>query len=699
MADLPREKRLRKELGLFGVYAIATGSTLSAGFFLLPGLAAEKAGPALVLAYLVAVIPLIPATFSVIELGTAMPRAGGVYYFLDRSLGPLFGMIGGIGTWLALVLKVAFALVGMGAYLTVFVPELPITPVAVAIAAALTLLNYFGAKKSSRVQGLLVTILLAILGGFLLGGTFQIQPANFRGFFDAGFSGILATAGMIYISYVGVTNVASLSEEIRKPERNLPLGILLALATAVFVYGLGTAVMVGALPMTTLMGNLTPVADAAGVLFGPVGIVVVSVAALLAFISVANAATMSASRYPFAMSRDHLLPRVFQALGVRGTPPFAILLTGGTIVAILLAMEPGGIAKLASAFQLLLYAIVCLAVIVMRESRIEAYDPGAPSPLYPWMQLFGIVSPLFVIAFMGWVPAVFIGALIVLGTLWYWIYARENVIRTGAIYHIFERLGRLRYHGLDTELRGILKEKGLRDEDPFEDIVRRGLVLDLSQELEFAEVVSRVAGWLATHVEHTPAQIKRKLMEGTRLGATPVTHGVALPHLRIEGLEHPQLALVRSKAGIHLTFQDPISDHSEEREAMLHAVFFLLSPHDNPGQHLRILAEIAGRVDDETFASDWGAAEDEHDLKEVLLRGERYLTLLVQAGDRSGVMIGRPVRELSIPQGCLITWVRRGPEVLIPRGSTVIEDGDRLTVIGEPADIEEFAKRFVESGH
>ncbi|MDP6125791.1 MAG: amino acid permease, partial [Candidatus Latescibacteria bacterium] len=118
MVDLRRSKPLKKELGLLDVYAIATGATLSAGFFLLPGLAAAQAGPAIVLSYMIAAIPLVPAMFSIIELATAMPRAGGVYYFLDRTLGPLVGTIGGIGTWLALVLKVAFALVGMGAYLS-----------------------------------------------------------------------------------------------------------------------------------------------------------------------------------------------------------------------------------------------------------------------------------------------------------------------------------------------------------------------------------------------------------------------------------------------------------------------------------------------------------------------------------------------------------------------------------------------------
>ncbi|HKJ80379.1 MAG TPA: amino acid permease, partial [Ignavibacteriaceae bacterium] len=126
MPELQKSKRLKKELRLLDVYAIAAGTTLSAGFFLLPGIAAQQAGTAMIFSYIIAAIPLVPAMFSVAELATAMPRAGGVYYFLDRSLGPLFGTVGGIGTWLALILKVAFALIGMGAYLELFFPQLPI---------------------------------------------------------------------------------------------------------------------------------------------------------------------------------------------------------------------------------------------------------------------------------------------------------------------------------------------------------------------------------------------------------------------------------------------------------------------------------------------------------------------------------------------------------------------------------------------
>ena len=122
---------LKKNLTLFDVYAVSTGAMFSSGFFLLPGLATAQAGPAAIVAYLLAGVLILPAMFSVAELSTAMPKAGGAYYFLDRSLGPLAGTVGGIGTWLALVLKSAFALVGMGAYLVLFVDDVPIRSLAV----------------------------------------------------------------------------------------------------------------------------------------------------------------------------------------------------------------------------------------------------------------------------------------------------------------------------------------------------------------------------------------------------------------------------------------------------------------------------------------------------------------------------------------------------------------------------------------
>lgn len=681
MQSVKRHKRLKKDLQLKDVYAIATGATLSAGFFLLPGIAAIEAGPALVLSYLLAAIPMVPAMFSVIELSTAMPRAGGVYYFLDRSLGSYFGTIGGIGTWLALILKVAFALIGMGAYISLFLPKAPIIPIAILIALLLGGVNIIGAKKSGGLQVLLVIGLLAILAVFLLGGLFEFQPVNFQGFFDSGFDAIIGTAGMVYISYVGVTKVASLSEEVADPEHNLPKGMMLSLATAVLVYLFGTLLIVGLVPAEELRGNLTPVAAAADYAMGRFGVIMVSVAALLAFVSVANAGLMSASRYPLAMGRDHLLPPIFRKLGKFGTPLTSILLTLGVVLAILILFDPMRMAKLASSFQLLMFSLVCLAVIVMRESRLDSYDPGYKSPFYPWMQIAGIVLPFFLIFEMGLVPILFSTGLIVVSTFWYVFYAKQRTARSGAIYHVFERLGRHRHGDLDSELRGILREKGLRKEDPFDEIVSRCLVLDLDAEASFEGLVTVVSCKLKPRISLSAEVIKKQIMDGTRIGATPVTHGIALPHFRTDRIEQAEMVLVRAKQGVSMMLYNPLT-HEEEGEVSIRAIFFLVSPEHDPAQHLRILARIAERVDEESFAKEWERAEDEHQLRQSLLHDDRFVTLTLSSDEATVDLIDRSLNTAHFPQGCLVAMLHRSGQSFVPSGETVFKQGDRLTIIG-----------------
>ncbi len=695
MTKAKTHKKLKKELSLLHVYTIATGTTLSAGFFLLPGIAAQLAGPALILAYAIAAIPIIPAMFSIVELSTAMPRAGGVYYYLDRSLGPMIGTIGGIGTWLSLILKVAFALIGMGTYIGIFFPGLPITTIAVILALILGGLNVTGAKQGGGVQLFLVFGLLAILALFIITGSTDLTFSHFDNFFGAETANILSAAGLVYISYGGITKVASLSEEVKNPEKNLSLGVFLSIGTALLVYILGTIVIVGVLPMDQLIGNLTPVADAAKVFLGYPGTIILTIAALLAFLAEANAGSMSASRYPLAMSRDHLMPARFRRLGKFGTPIAAIVLTTAIIVLLLLILDPMKIAKLASAFQLLIFAFLCLAVIVMRESQLDSYDPGFKSPFYPWMQIFGILASIYLIVQMGFLPIIFSSALITLSFIWYWYYGRKHVIRNGAIYHIFERLGQQRFEGLDSELRGILKEKGLRKEDPFDEIVAQSKVFDLKSSSDFESVVSMVSVYLQTIIPLSAEEIVKQIMDGTRIGATPVTHGVALPHFRVDKLEHPEMVLVRSKKGISIETYNPLTHQAEETQTV-YALFFLVSPESDPTQHLRILAQIAGRVDEESFSTEWINALDEQELKEALLRDENFRSLFVCYNTKTETLIGKSMREIVIPDGCLVALIRRGDTIIVPKGSTTLENGDRITVIGDAISLKELERLYVD---
>jgi len=697
MVVLSPSKQLKKQLSLFGVYTLATGATLSSGFFLLPGLAAKEAGPAVVLAYLVAVIPLLPGILSKIELATAMPRAGGVYFFMDRSLGPLMGTIGGMGTWFALSLKASFALIGIGAYLQLLAPGASVYAVAAAVAIAFGILNLFGAHKSSVVQAVLVIGLLGLLCWFIASGMPHTRPEAFENFFDKDARGMLMAAGMVCISYMGLTKVASVAEEVKNPERNLTLGIFLALLTAVVVYGLGTTVIVGLVDKNVLYAgaepSLTPVAEAAkSIVAGNTGVIIMSVAAILAFLSVGNASILSASRYPLAMSRDQLLPSWLARLNRFQTPHFGVLVTVGLIVLFVIVLDPTKIAKLASSFLLVQFAFNNLAVVVMRESQIESYDPGFRAPLYPWLQILGVLGPLVLIVVMGWLPMVFTAGLILMGSIWYFYYARKRVDRGGAIYHLFARLGRRQFAGLDRELRGILKEKGLRDQDPYDHVVARAAMLDEPSSTNFEQLIQKASKQLATQLPLSADDLARGFMDGTRVGATPVAKGVALPHMRLAGLSEPVMVIARTANGIHIEVDVDHVEHSKDQQ--IYAVVFLVSPEDDPAQHLRILAQVAQRIDDGSFMNQWLGVKNKQMLRPILMRGGRFLDVDLAEDKPGAMLIGQSAGQLNLPDDCLLAMIVRGKQEIESLDEVKLCVGDRLTFVGPPKAMERLKHRY-----
>lgn len=701
-------KRLKRELGLFDVFVISTGAMISSGFFLLPGVAAAYAGPAVVVAYLLAGILILPAMLSQAELATAMPRAGGAYYFLDRTLGPLVGTIGGVGTWLALVLKSAFALIGMGAYVAL-VLDVPVIPTALAFTVLFAVLNIAGARESSGVVRVLVIALLVILSLFIVHGLVDVfgrgaAPVwgeRFTPFMPQGIDGVLATVGLVFVSYIGLTKVASLAEEVDDPERNIPLGMGLALATVTGIYVVGVYVMVAVLGTEELSMSLTPVADTAAMLTewlpGRAGTWIIVGAAIAAFAAMSNAGILAASRYPLAMARDRLFPDPFATTGRSGTPVAAILLTCGVLALFLVALDVEQVAKLASALQLLLFGLINVAVIVMRESRIESYDPGFRSPLYPWMQLAGLFVPLVLVAEMGWLPVLFTLGVTAACFGWFTYYARPRIERGGAILHVFERLGRRRFAGLDRELRDIMKEKGLRAEDPFDEVVTHAVVLQHEEPVALEPVVREASRRLAGRLPTTAPDLEEGFGKGLRLGGTAVAHGVALLHTRIPHHDGSELAIVRCVRGLRADGLEEVTGRWESGGDTIRAVFLLASGDRDPGRHLRILAQLAGRVEDGRFMTEWLAAGHEQELKETLLRDDRFLSLTIRSPGPTEDLIGRALRELDMPEGSLVALIQRRGRTIVPRGRTMLEHGDRLTVIGEPQGLAELAARWGEA--
>jgi mannitol/fructose-specific phosphotransferase system IIA component (Ntr-type) len=453
--------------------------------------------------------------------------------------------------------------------------------------------------------------------------------------------------------------------------------------------------MIGVVPPEILQNDLTPIATTADFMLGRFGAILMTIAAIFAFFSVANAGILSSSRYPLAMSRDHLFPKFLKSLSKNKIPKNSITLTVTLIVLVLIIFNPTKIAKLAGAFQLILFSLVSLAVIVLRESRIESYDPGYRTPFYPWMQVLGIISPIWLIVEMGWLLAIFTLAFIGLGIGWYYYYARNKVTRNGAIYHIFARLGQRRFEGLDTELRSIIKEKGLRDQDPFDTVVARAGFIDLNDDVSYDGILKEASYYLSNQLFIKIEFLEKSFLDGTRIGATPVSHGAALPHLRLPNILHSEMVMVRCRKGVKVNIKNELTGEQITKDP-IYAFFFLASPEDNPGQHLRILAQIASHVDDEKFIEKWLSAENEQEIKELLLREDRYLSLPVYSNSKTASLIGCKIKNLDLPEGSLIALIHRNGELIIPQGQTVLEELDRLTIISSINGIQMLYDRYLD---
>ncbi|MFC7138625.1 amino acid permease [Halosimplex aquaticum] len=430
-------KELERDLGLPSVLAISIGAMVGSGIFILPALALKMAGPAVILAYLLAGLLVLPAALSKAEMATAMPEAGGTYIYIERGMGPMLGTVAGIGTWFALSFKGALALVGGVPYLVVLF-DLPIKPVALGLAALLIVVNLFGAKQTGRLQVAIVAAMLAAMVWFVGGSVGSVERQAFGGFFEAGGGGLLAATGFVFVSYAGVTKIASVAEEVEDPGRVIPKGMIYSLGFTTLLYVLIVAVIVGVTP-EGIVGSNTPVADVAEATMPTTGVVAVVAAAILALVSTANAGLLSSSRYPFAMSRDQLAPPSLSTISDRfNTPTAAISLTGLVMLALIAFVPIMEIAKLASAFQILVFVLVNVAVVAFRKSDAE-YEPSYEAPLYPWMQGFGVVGGLVLLTQMGWLPLAGAVVITAAGALWYYGYARRNVDREGAAADVVRR--------------------------------------------------------------------------------------------------------------------------------------------------------------------------------------------------------------------------------------------------------------------
>jgi len=615
---------LKKQLGLVDVFSVAAGAMISSGLFILPAIVFSKAGPAVILSYFLASVLVVPSVLSKAELATAMPRAGGTYFFVERSLGSLWGLFSGLASWFSLAMKSAFAVVGMAILFEVTLQAVFSTQMspwhlkAISIICCLgfTALNIVSVKHTSRFQVLLVGILLAILAIFVFLGSKTVEIVRYSGFLEKGWLAVLATSGLVFISFGGLTKVASISEEVRHPGRNLPRGMILAwFVVTVFYLGVIT-VTVGVLDGKELSNSFLPVSLAAGKFMGSAGFAILALAAVAAFITTANGGILAASRSPLAMSRDKLLPPFLSRVNQRfQTPHISILLTGGFMIMAIVCLDIESLVKTASTLMIILFILVNASVIIMRESRIQSYRPKFRSPLYPYIHIFAIGVYSFLIIDMGKIPLLITAGFFVVSLAWYFLYVSKRASRASAVMHIVERVTAkdLKTVTLENELRDILMERDEIIEDRFDQLIRGCEILDIQSKKPSEKIFRQAAEILAARLGTDEFVLFEKFLHRETEGSTVIQPGLAIPHIIVEGEKKFDILLVRAVDGINFPHvPDPVR-----------IMFILAGSKDERNYHLRALMAIAQIAQEKDFEQQWLAARDIEAIRNLLLLSTR----------------------------------------------------------------------------
>jgi amino acid transporter len=436
---------LERTLGFVEAMTLGGGTMIGAGIFILPGIAAETAGPASSISYAIAGFVALLAALSLSELATGMPIAGGSYHYVNRALGGLFGAVVGWGMWTGLMFASAFYMIGFGQYLVEPIPFLDgrVFVVGLGLVGLVLLLgvNYYGTEESSAFQNVTIGTETAIVLVFVAVGMFFIDPTNLEPFAPFGSRGIVATTGIVFISFLGFEIIATVAGEVKNPSRIIPLSMILSVVLVTILYVLVMLVSTGVIPFESLGDSPIPVSDVAVVYLGPAGVVAIVFAAIIAAISSSNSSVLAASRVIYAMGRDGVVTDWFNVSHPRYyTPHRAIAATGSvTTLLILVGLEVETIiallAEAASFSFLVAYSLVHVSLVVFRRVDPEGYDPSfaLPRPLYPAVPVLGVVLSLVVVSQMATVVIGIGSGIVILGVVWYAAYTRGRVVSEGLL--------------------------------------------------------------------------------------------------------------------------------------------------------------------------------------------------------------------------------------------------------------------------
>jgi amino acid transporter/nucleotide-binding universal stress UspA family protein len=444
--------RLSRELRLLDITMIGVGAMIGAGIFVLTGIAAGVAGPALLLVFLLNGVVALLTAMAYAELGSAFHDAGGGYLWVKTSLPAPNGFLSGWMSWFAHAVACSLYALGFGAYFRLVlnalgVPELSWGPLsldkwlAILVCTIFAYINFRGASEAGKAGNVVTIGKVVVIGLFVgagllvMGGRVDLRAA-FLPFMSHGWGGVFAAMGLTFIAFEGYEIIAQTSEEVQEPKRNVPRAVFLSLLIVVPIYLLVALVAIGAVLPPAGLGiteylarekELALVSAANQFVHG--GGIVILVGGLLSTLSALNATIYSSSRVAFAMARDANLPQLLGRVHERRATPHVAILASTVIVVAMAALLPiEDVAAAADIMFLLLFVQVNLAIVRLRRMRPDL-DRGFRVPWVPVVPALAILTMLFLAVFLftryplSWLAA---GGWIGAGLVVYYGYSRKR---------------------------------------------------------------------------------------------------------------------------------------------------------------------------------------------------------------------------------------------------------------------------------
>ncbi len=451
-ASAPFEVRLSREMRLTDITMIGVGAMIGAGIFVLTGIAAGVAGPALLITFALNGFVALLTAMAYAELGSSFHDAGGGYLWVKTALPDPNGFLSGWMSWFAHAVACSLYALGFGAYFRLVItaagaPEIHLgfmtleKWLAVIVCVLFAWINFRGASETGKAGTVITVAKVVIILAFVALGLVVMERrpdwhAAFHPLLSHGWGGVFAAMGLTFIAFEGYEIIAQTSEEVEDPKKNVPRATFLSLLIVVPIYLLVALVAVGAVHAPTGMTvaeylgreKETALVSAADQFISGGGVVIL-IGGLLSTLSALNATIYSSSRVAFAMARDANLPELLGRVHAKkATPHFAILFSTVLVVFMAVALPIESVAAAADIMFLLLFVQVNVAVIRLRRTRPDL-DRGFRIPLMPLVPVLAIATMLFLTVFLvAHYPLSMMaaGGWIVLGAFLYYGYARDR---------------------------------------------------------------------------------------------------------------------------------------------------------------------------------------------------------------------------------------------------------------------------------